>query len=235
MKLLRNSIEGLEMVLSNDIPPSSIIIVTGPHGSFKTSFVYTFISNNISKTGEFGLYISLEESGNSCIANLRSIGVKPNPRLEIFDYQDIRDEYERIEGGIENLKILEGIEEIIKFYKKREGDSFTCMALDSLSALYSLMPQTDMRRKMYQFFNMFRRYGLTTFLILESSVNPSQETYYGEYFLADGVIKLDRLEAGDDVYTYIQVEKMRGMNHSRKKYQLNVGVKGLVIKGVEYV
>ena len=56
------AIDGLEKVLRSEVVPPKIILVTGPPGSLKTSFCYALMSRYLKKTGEFGLYTTLEET-----------------------------------------------------------------------------------------------------------------------------------------------------------------------------
>ena len=49
------------------------------------------------------------------------------------------------------------------------------------------------------------------------------------HFLADGIIELGLIEAGDKVKRYIQVRKMRGVNHTSEKNQIVVGDQGISV------
>jgi KaiC/GvpD/RAD55 family RecA-like ATPase len=55
-----------------------------------------------------------------------------------------------------------------------------------------------------------------------------------EHFLADGVIELGLIEAADGVKRYIQIRKMRAVNHKMEKHQLAVGEQGLSVLGSIY-
>jgi len=229
--MFRNTIRGLDNVIHTDIPEGSTILVTGGPGTLKSSLVYTLLSKHLASKNEFGLYITLEESKASHERNMKSLGINICPELKIFDYQVIRREYEGGKG--EELDIIKGIEDAIKFYKERER-KFTCIAVDSLNAVYSLIDLTNLREKMYNFFDAFKRYQLTSIVILETEILRDRMTYGGERFLADGIINLGTMKVKDDVTTYMQVEKMRATKHSRRKYQVGVDNNGLSVLGHEY-
>ena len=55
------------------------------------------------------------------------------------------------------------------------------------------------------------------------------DTGRSEHFLADGVIELGLIEACEDVKRYIQVRKMRGVNHRLEKNQIVVGEEGISV------
>lgn len=229
--MFRDTIEGLDKVIRTPVPKGLVLLVTGGPGTLKSSTVYTILSNYLRKTHEFGLYVTLEESKASHLRNMRSLGMEIYEGLKMFDYQDIRREYGM--DSEEGLDILTGIEDLVKFYKKKETQ-FTCVAIDSLNAVYSLIPLANLRRRIYHFFDTFKVYDLTSFIIAETPKDLSHEIYGGEGFLADGIINMGTMRLEEDITIYMQIEKLRGVAHSRKKYQVGVGPNGLAILGPEY-
>ena len=230
--MFRNIIDGLSTVIHTDIPRGMCILITGGPGTMKSTLLFNILSNYLhEQEEEFGLYISLEEPRPSLERNIKSIGLKTPNNLKLFDYQDIRREY-GYDKEIE-LEIMSGIEEMIKYYKEHSGKNFTCIGLDSLNAMYSLMTLTNLRSKIYHLFDTFKMYNLTSFIILEK-VDGKPDVYGGEYFLADGVINMGTMKTKDDITIYLQIEKMRATKHSRKKYQVSIGKNGLSIIGPEY-
>ena len=71
----------------------------------------------------------------------------------ISDYTEIR---ERFENKNQPLDIIEMIEGVIDFFKNEKQEQFTCFALDSLNALYSLIDVEDLRIRLFQFFKGFK-------------------------------------------------------------------------------
>jgi KaiC/GvpD/RAD55 family RecA-like ATPase len=225
--MFRNTIKGLSKVVYTEIPEGSTLLVTGGPGTLKSSLAYTILSNHLASKNEFGLYITLEESKESHERNMKSLGINIYPGLKIFDYQDIRREYEG------ELNIIKGVEDAIKFYMEKEK-KFTCIAVDSLNAVYSLMELTKLRAKMYNFFDTFKRYKLTSIIILETETGRERGVDGGERFLADGIINMGTMKVKDDITIYMQIEKMRATKHSRRKYQIGIDDNGLSVLGHEY-
>src|SRR5438874_12364160 len=85
----RNAIDGLDKVIRTDILPPKVILVTGPPGSMKTSFCYTLMSRYLKDTGEFGLYTTLEETVQSHLRNMESLGVELSMNRQISDSTDL--------------------------------------------------------------------------------------------------------------------------------------------------
>jgi len=154
--VFRNSIEGLDKVFKTDIEGPKVILITGPPGSLKTSFCYSLMSRYLQQTGEFGLYTTLEETVQSHLKNMESLGVDLSLNMQISDFTDLR-EIDQVVGPSDQTDYLAFIEKMLSHFKKVHGDRFRIFTLDSLGALYSLMEDvSDMRKKMFYFFKMVR-------------------------------------------------------------------------------
>ncbi|MCK5560883.1 MAG: signal transduction protein, partial [Thermoplasmata archaeon] len=79
--MFMDTIRGLEKVFKRDIAPPKIVLVTGPPGSLKSSFVYTLLTKYVQNSNEFGLYATLEETTESHLKNMDSMGIEPNLNL----------------------------------------------------------------------------------------------------------------------------------------------------------
>ncbi len=223
MNMLKEGVNGWDKVFEKDIPRGIVILVTGPPGTLKSGFIHNVMANYLTKKKEeFGVYATIEETKESHLRNMDSLGIKMPDNMEMFDYYDIRTEWkkEEKEGKLDMVKITE---DIIKFYKEEKKEKFTVFAFDSFNALCSL---AEVKRKdSYHFFTLLRNSGLTSFVALETD----GQGFIPEFFLADGVIEVGTLETHEDVIRYLQVKKMRAVKHSMKKYQLIVEKDGLSV------
>jgi KaiC/GvpD/RAD55 family RecA-like ATPase len=230
--MLRNAVNGLEKLLMDEIPAGSIILVTGAEGTLKSGLVFGILSNHLAASGENGLYISLEQSKESHLQNMLSLGIKKAPNLHIFDYRDMRNEWNDRE-----MDMIMMTEEIIDFYKDKYSD-LTLFSLDSLNALYSMSEETHLRNNMYHFFSSLRDKSLTSFLIMEAShlriSGGSSGCHQFEHFLADGTIELGMIESKEVVKRYIQILKMRASKHAMEKHQITIDNNGINILGHIY-
>ncbi|MCE8426111.1 MAG: signal transduction protein [Candidatus Methanoperedens sp.] len=233
----KNSIDGLSDLFKDetDIPGGSVILVTGVEGGLKSGLVFNIISNYLASNDKYALYATLEETEESHSRNMKSLGIKKHDRLHIFDYMDVRHEWKNEEPDF--LKVTE---EMINFYREKYAD-FSIFAFDSLNALYSLSSNLNIRKQIYHFFTMLRTRKLTSFLIMETH-SPDRHLLIGtggymerpEFFLADGIIELGIVEDKESVKRYIQIRKMRGVNHNMEKHQILVGKNGLMVVGSIY-
>jgi len=230
--MMRNAVNGLERLLEVEIPRCSLLLVTGAEGTLKSGMVFAMISNHLAANDEHGLYITLEQSKESHLRNMSSLGIKKRDELHVFDYRDMRREWADRE-----LDMIKVIDEVIDFYKDKYGN-LTVFALDSLNALYSISEEAHLRKEMYDFFSSLRDKELTSFLILEAPprmVPGSFHDYHRpEHFLADGTIELGMIEGKGVVKRYIQILKMRETRHAMEKHQVTIDENGINILGPIY-
>ena len=126
--MLKDTVNGLDKVLEKDIPPGFVILIKGSPGTLKSGFMHNVLSNYLSKEKkEFGVYATIEETKESHLRNMRSLGIKMPDNMEMFDYSDIRTEWkkEEKEGKLDIVKITEDIR---KFYKEEKKEKFTVFA-----------------------------------------------------------------------------------------------------------
>ena len=229
--MFKNSIPGLDKIFKTDVEPPCVVLVTGPPGSMKTSFCYTLMSKYLEKSKEFGLYTTLEETSQSHLKNMKSLGISLSPHMQISDFTDLREVDKVVEEG-DATDYIVFIEKMIKYFKKKYGDRFTVFSLDSLGALYSLMEDvSQMRKRMFYFFKMLRDNNLTAFLVMERSHGSESQLLGNEGFLVDGIIMLGLDRSRGKLVRYLQVEKMRATQHSMEKHAVEVAKSGMVVLG----
>src|SRR3990172_5415085 len=227
----RTAIDGLDKVIRTEIMPPKVILVTGPPGSMKTSFCYTLMSRYLRKTGEFGLYTTLEETVQSHLKNMESLGVDLSLNMQISDFTDPR-EVDAVVAAEDQTDYIAFIEKMVAHFKRVHGAKFKLFALDSLGALYSLMENTtNMRKRMFYFFKMLRENELTTMVIMERSPNGDSQLLGNEGFLVDGILMLGLDRSRGKLVRYLQVEKMRAAEHSMVKHAVEPKRGGLTVLG----
>ncbi|MFW9881149.1 MAG: RAD55 family ATPase, partial [Candidatus Thorarchaeota archaeon] len=89
--MFKETIPGLDKVLVSDIPKGAVIIVTGTAGSLKSAFVYNMLSQYLKRSkDEKGIYVTLEESKQSHMRNMKSLGINIEKNLKVSDLASFR-------------------------------------------------------------------------------------------------------------------------------------------------
>ena len=227
----RSSIDGLDKVIRTEIAPPKVILVTGPPGAMKTSFCYALMSRYLKETGEFGLYTTLEETVQSHLRNMESLGIDVSLNMQISDFTDLR-EIDAVVGPDDQTDYIAFIEKMITHFKKLHGPKFRVFALDSLGALYSLMESNEnMRKRMFYFFKMLRDNNLISLIVMERSLGGESQLLGNEGFLVDGIIMLGLDRSRGKLVRYLEVEKMRAVEHSMEKHAIEPRKGGLTVLG----
>ncbi len=230
--MFQKTVKGLEKIFRTNNYEKMIIMISGYTGTLKSTFTYTMMSKYLdSHPDEIGLYATIEESKDSLLKNLKSVGIEPNDKIFIADYNRTREMY-REES--ENTDFLELTEKLIMSTKEERGESFTLFALDSLNALYTLTKIDNdylIRKRIYYFYKLLRDAGLTSFILKELPRENNYVVKEDENFLADGVIELGVRRTLEGKKRYVEVVKMRQNKHSMKQYIIDIDKEGLAIIG----
>lgn len=223
-------IEGFDEVLGGGLPKGSVVLVCGTPGTMKTSLAFSMMYGNVKTNGSKALYISLEESHDDLKGAMADLGMGGIEDIELYilDVSKIRLDHKEEETAKNWLDILTTyIEQRVKVNK------FDLVAIDSLSALYSLSHMENPRRELFHFFGFLKSLPATTFLISEIPHGDDRYGVYDEDFLADGILLLKHFEAGtSDVQLRIRAVKMRRTKHDKGYYRLLHNEKGFQITRV---
>lgn len=225
--MFKDSIPGLDMVFDMDIKPPKTVLVTGPPGSMKTTFVHSLFFRYLQENEEYAFYATLEEETDSLLEGMKSMGMTPSQNLFITDFTEVREQEEAQE-----VDYISFLRKVITHYKEKFGDKFTMFALDSLGALYSLLPSEDrdnMRVEMYNFFRFLRKQELVSFIIMERSLAGESQMLGNEGFLADGIVFMGLEDHNGRLVRYLQIEKMRSCRHSMEKFGIEVQDGGMQV------
>jgi KaiC/GvpD/RAD55 family RecA-like ATPase len=207
---VKTYIEGFDDLLDGGIPKGSLVLICGTPGTLKTTLAYSILHNNASN-GSKGLFITLEENQEGIVSAMEGLGMKglDDSNLYILDVGQIRREHKSEEVAKDWFDILS------KYIEQRVSeDKFDLVAIDSLSALYSLFKMDNPRRDLYHFFGFLKGLGATTLMVSEIPYGKDQLVSFDEDFLADGIFLLRQYEVGEtNIQLRIRCVKLRKSNH----------------------
>jgi KaiC/GvpD/RAD55 family RecA-like ATPase len=221
-------VAGLDERMDGGIPVRYVVLVAGRAGSMKSSLVFNILYNHARHEHRKSLYITLEQGRKSLIRHMSKLGfdVTGTKNLVVSDIEDLvvvdmgKLRKETHQPPPEGVNWINSLLTQIKHYKKEFGCDL--LAIDSLSAIYSLSEFKNPRAELFMFFERLRDIGVTAFLITEM---PDKEVFghYGvEEFLADGIFHLKTEKYGNKANLFLGVVKMRETKHDRDYYPLIV-------------
>ncbi len=228
---------GLDEMLEGGIPARHVVLICGRAGSMKSSFAYYILHKLSENEGRKAIYLTLEQSRTSLLRHMKKLGlgqesattmmVSDLDDMVVIDMARLRKETDAATIG--NIDWLNSIVTQIENYK----DAFGCeiVAVDSLSALYSLTTFKNPRSELFFFFEKLRDLDITVLLVSEM-LEPEKERFgpHGvEEFLADGIIHLKTEKYGNRANLFLGVIKMRETNHERDYFPLIVDKTGFEI------
>ncbi len=219
MDRLKTYVEGFDEALGGGIPKGSVVLITGSPGTMKTTLAFSILYNNVKHDSSKGLYISLEEGHDDLKGAMGGLGMSGLDDIELYvlDVAKIRLEHKEEELSKNWLDIL------AKYIEQRVTvNKFDMVAIDSLSALYSLSKMENPRRDLFHFIGFLRSLGATVFLLSEIPMGHDVRlARFDEDFLADGVLYLRLFEMGEtDVQLRLRCVKMRRTKHEQGYYAL---------------
>ena len=215
-----NQIQGIDKVIFSSLPDMGTILVQGDTGVLKSTFVAESIKTNLKSNPEnVCLFVSLKDNKSFFLSKPGLKELIDQERLIVIDYEEILDS---MPPTLKKRNIFEGITDVAFKYKEKFGSKFSLFAIDPINLLEDTIKADNLRRVLFHFFSQLNDLGTTNWIVMESytgTILPRAILPY--HFLADGIINLGMIETLDDVIRYMEIRKMRGVNHSLKKYQVS--------------
>jgi KaiC/GvpD/RAD55 family RecA-like ATPase len=216
IKRVKTFVKGLDKEMNGGVPEGSMVLIAGKPGTMKSSFAYHILYKNALK-GKGGVYVTLEQSKKSLVANMENLGMpldKLETELSVLDLGLIRKKL--IELG--NQTWLE----VFKMYIKnlRKNMDAKLLVIDSLAVLELMSKLTDPREELFHIFHWLKDMDVTAFIVTEMRQDSNEFCRYNEDFLSDGIMHIDMTRTGNTVNLYLAVLKMRQTNHKRGYFPL---------------
>ncbi len=218
MKLISSGIPGLDEVLGGGFPASSIITISGPTGCGKTTFGMQFILSS----KEPGIYIAIEDSKRDLINQFGSMGwdledAEKEGELIILDYPvNEVDQLVSRRGSLQEIINTTGAKKVV---------------IDSIMPVALYYKDEEERKKGFlELVDNIRRWGVTTLIIANaSSYRELPKSDYEIERYTHGWINLyyEYDEKTDSRVRKLEVLKMKGANHSTKRYPFILDSNGI--------
>lgn len=228
----KTGIKELDSVTQGGIPVGNTILVTGTSGSGKTTLSMQFLANG-AKIGEKGVFFTITEPLFKLTKNLQNYAFYDKYFIDsgIIHLIDLRIICERMGLQSDNYTfedasaLLDVLKDIANELKVRR------LVIDSITALcYRLETKEMIRDFIFKLGSFLSAIDCTTILTSEVPPRTYQFSLYGiEEFISDGIVFLGDVERGGDLVRTLQVVKMRGTDHLRTKYAMNITNNGIML------
>ncbi len=229
MKVITTGVKELDEILTGGIPEGNAVLLAGSCGTGKTILSEEFLFRGAKENKEVGIYISLSESRDKIIQNLEGFGfydpeLTENGLIKILDITE--------DARLVNLEPLtvNGIINMIASIIRDSGAKR--VVIDSITGICNTLgSDRKIREFIFELGLQLSYMDCTTVFISEVPPMSHQYSVYGvEEFIADGVIILGYYEDKGELIRTLQVVKMRGVDHSRKKQIMEITSDGIVLK-----
>jgi KaiC/GvpD/RAD55 family RecA-like ATPase len=221
MDRVKTGIAGLDEMLNGGIPTGRHVALYGGPGAGKTSFCFEFLYQG-AKMGENGLYISLEETAEDIIENMKSTfplltetaALVDAKQLELIKPEKL--DLEEVANLLEDRITSNGI-------KRAVIDSATMIRL-------AFKGDVEYRQTLFEFLSLLRNLDVTTITTVEANSARREEMRFDiEHFVMDGIINLYNLDREDRRVRALEIFKMRGTDHSRDLVPFKVTPSGIKV------
>lgn len=226
-------IQGIEKIIFSEIPEICTIVINGGTGVLKTTFVIecarAILNSNENKVC---LFFCFKDEVNLLVKRMNLQNYVEKGNLIIIDYDFIQ---ENMPNEIFQYNIFKGVSSILTNFKEKYGDRLSFIALDPINILINQVPEENLRRYLYHFFTCIADLKTRSWIILEKiDEEPDIESAIPCHFLSDSIIELGMQETHNDVIRYMEVKKMRSVNHSLKRFQISYKKNSLKVLGPVY-
>lgn len=224
-------ISGLDEMLGGGMPEKSILLVCGGPGVGKTIMTLQYMMA-AAQRDEPVVYVSLEEPMEKKIKNATAFGwdIKKAQEEDLVETLDIY-MVPHSQGVVEPIerrkgKIQFSIENEIETAVKRIGAKH--IIIDPVTSILVHESRSGKKRFLIgQLFSTIRTLGCSA--VITSEGLPSENDFYMETFLSDGVLLL-----GKDLLDYkmiktIRIEKMRGIDFDDQPRRYVISSRGFQV------
>jgi len=214
-------ISGLDEMLNGGIPARRHVAVYGGPGSGKTSFCFEFLYRG-AKLGENGVYITLEETAEDIVENMK------NTFPMINDVPDLIKE-KKLEVVKPDKLELESVANIIE--DRITSNDVKRAVIDSSTMIrLSFKNDIEYRQTLFEFLSLLRNLDCTTLTTVEATTASREEMKYDiEHFVMDGIVNLYSIGREDRRIRALEIFKMRGTSHSRDLVPFKVTPSGIKV------
>lgn len=218
---ISSGIEALDVILGGGYRRGSAVLINGPSGGGKTTLAFT-LTEAAEQRDERVLYFSLEESQQTLIREMKSVGLNLKASLDSGNLRiiSVMPESKTLEAHLYN--IIEEINEYKPDY----------LVIDAISATMRMGSKKAANEFMIRLFYAARSRGITCVYTNQTLSQVSADLEFdalGLSSLVDTTIVLNYVREKDHIERSLLVLKSRGVNHSHMYHKFKITENGFLI------
>jgi circadian clock protein KaiC len=221
----------LDQILRGGIPHGNVVLLSGGSGMGKTTLALEFLAHGAQR-GDAGLFVSVTEPVHTLERNAREyLFMQPNflddGLIRLVDLRSMAAKMGMARGEgytFEDTEALVGVfASIVQEFKIKR------LVIDSITAVCQRIDEPSrIRDFVFRLGAVLSKADCTTLLTSETPPRQLRYSMFGvEEFIADGIVFLSEIERHNDLVRTLQVIKMRGTDHSRARFMMDLSEYGI--------
>ena len=227
-------VHGLDEILRGGIPYGSTLLVGGTCGSGKTTLALEFIVNG-AQMGEATAFFAATEPSVKLLENVRQFSffdmdMVDKGLLNVFD-MDVAYSWLGLTKATFTMDDVNALVKAITDIVNTIG--VTRLVIDSVTTLCYKIPNDQLIRDfLFTLGKTLATQGCTSMLVAEitsAGAKANWSSFGVEEAILDGIMVLGDIDRMGHLLRYLQGIKMRGTDHSRAKYALELTPNGVML------
>lgn len=212
----------LDAVLGGGLQHGASVLISGQPGTGKTALASTF-ARAACIEGMKVLYVDYEESRESMLSGMRSLGIRLEPALAASELEILALMPESM-GAEEHLHL------ILRTIERFRPDH---VVVDAISACHRIAGQAAAFDFLLRLNSFCRDRGITVLLINQARARFSSDHEFsgiGLSSIIDTILTLHFRDMGDEVRRFLLVLKSRGKRHSNRYHPFFLTDRGIAVE-----
>lgn len=222
---VKSGVKGLDELVEGGFPEKSLILLTGTTGTGKSIFAMEFLMEG-ANNGEPGVYISLQESMEETMQQMRFFGWPVDKLVEDGKLLIVQPELYNFDA------LMTAIEDAIDRINAKR------LVIDSISIIGMYFEKKfKIRKSLLEIAQLLKKLDCTCIAISEIGEGEIELSPFGiEEYIADAVIILYYAKKGSSFIRAMTIRKMRTTRHSTKIHPIEIRRnEGIVVYPTEEV